>query len=162
MSDLNGAPNGKVTILKHGASGNFLEPATSPETVGAYPEAIVAADLDGDSDPDLAIPDTLDRDVRILKNSGSGNFVEPSTSPLSTGKGMEGIVAADLDGDGDRDLAAAGGGSRDGRVVILKNNGSGDAWEADFTRGETPRNSLERKAAPASFTSSGLQRGPQR
>ena len=57
-----------VTILRNNGSGNFAEPATSPEAAGGNPTALAAADLDGDLDPDLSVTDAaLDR-VTVLRN----------------------------------------------------------------------------------------------
>ena len=59
--------------------------------------------------------------VSILKNNGDGTFAAAvnygvGSYPLS-------VCAADLDGDGDSDLAVANSGSNN--VSILKNNGDG-------------------------------------
>jgi hypothetical protein len=73
----------------------------------ALPFAIVAADLDGDGDQDLAVANIASDNVTILRNNGSGKFAQPASSPVAVGNGPFAIVAADLDGDGDQDLAVA-------------------------------------------------------
>jgi hypothetical protein len=56
-----------VTILRNNGSGNFTEPATSPELIpNAF--AMVDRDLDGDGDPDLAAADQGGDAARILLN----------------------------------------------------------------------------------------------
>src|SRR5919204_358128 len=60
--------------------------------------------------------------------AASLNFVEPASSPEATGAGPHGVAAADLDGDGDRDLAVVNLSA--GNVTILKNNGNGNFTEA--------------------------------
>jgi hypothetical protein len=110
------------------ASTNFVEPATSPEPAGIEPRSIAAADLDGDTDQDLAVANQGAANMTILKNTGSGNFVVPSSSPEPVGNFSQSVVAGDLDGDGDQDLAVANFG--DSNVTILKNNGTGDFHEA--------------------------------
>ena len=95
-------------------------------TVGINPQGMVAADLDGDLDVDLATVNVSGGDVTILKNNGAGRFHATATSPAA-GSFPAGIAAADLDGDGDQDLAVANQESDD--VTILKNNGSGGFHE---------------------------------
>ena len=117
----------RVAILKNNGHGNFFEPASSPEPLGADGRAIAAADLDGDGDQDLATSDSdIDR-VTILKNNGHGNFFEPASSPEKVGDQPEELTAADLDGDGDQDLAVATFGPKN--VSILANLGSGNFVE---------------------------------
>jgi hypothetical protein len=121
------ASNATVTILKNNGTGNFAQPATSPESVGTFPDAIAAADLDGDGDRDLAVANQVSGNVTILKNNGTGNFNQPLTSPEPAGTDPVSIVAADLDGDNDRDLVVANATSDN--LTILKNNGSGSFSE---------------------------------
>jgi hypothetical protein len=113
-----------VTILKNHGGGKFTETVSSPIAVGTFPQAIVAADLDGDGDYDLAVANFQSDNVTILKNNGGGKFVQPATSPEPAGDGAAGIAAGDFDGDGDNDLAVANWFSKN--VTILKNNLSGD------------------------------------
>jgi len=116
-----------VTVLRNNGSGGFTEFPGSPESGELGPSAIVAADLDGDSDPDLAVANGQSQNVTILRNNGLGNFVEPATSPEAAGVFPSAIVAANFDGDADQDLAVANGGPDN--VTILRNNGSGNFAE---------------------------------
>ena len=109
------------------ASTNFVQPASSPEPVGAIPVSVAPADLDGDGDQDLAVANVGPDNVTILRNNGAGNFFQPASSPEATGPHPEPVVAADLDGDGDQDLAAANG--TFGNVTILRNNGAGNFFQ---------------------------------
>ena len=96
-----------VTILRNVGSGNFVQPASSPEAAGDGPRSLAAADLDGDADQDLAVSNSRSDGVTILKNGGAGNFNQPATSPRPAGDSPFSVAAADLDGDADRDLAVA-------------------------------------------------------
>ena len=116
-----------VTILKNNGGGNFFEPPSSPEAVGITPQMVMAADLDGDGDQDLAVANYITDNVTILKNPGGGNFFEPPSSPEPAGDGPHAVAASDLDGDGDQDLAVANNISDD--VTILKNPGGGSFFE---------------------------------
>ncbi len=121
--------NGRVTILKNAGTGNFSQPATSPEVVGASPSSIAAADFDGDTDIDLAVTsrDNNTQNVNILRNNGNGDFTKPPSSPETAGLAPSAIVAADLDGDGDQDLAVAN--AQSSTVTFLRNNGSANFVE---------------------------------
>jgi hypothetical protein len=118
---------GRVTILRNDGSGNFTEPASSPETVGGNPYGVVAADWDGDADLDLAVANRAGDNVTVLRNNGGGNFVQPATSPESVGDEPYALAAADLDGDADPDLAVANQGSNN--LTVLRNNGGGNFFQ---------------------------------
>ena len=102
---------GNVTILRNNGSGKFTQPASSPESVGNDPVSIAAADLNGDGDKDLAVANQQSFNVTILRNTGSGDFTEPASSPESAGTFPQGIVTGNLDGVGRPDLAVANQGS---------------------------------------------------
>jgi hypothetical protein len=116
-----------VTVLRNVGSGNFTQPASSPEAAGNSPASVAAADLDGDTDRDLAVANTLSDDVTILRNTGTGDLAEPGSSPEAAGDGPTSVASADLDGDSDQDLAVVNNGS--GNVTILRNDGSGNVAE---------------------------------
>jgi hypothetical protein len=120
-----------VTILRNNGSGKFTQPASSPVAVGDGPKDIVAADLDGDGDQDLAVSNAYSNTVTILRNNGSGKFAQSASSPVAVGDRPYAIVAADLDGDGDQDLAVPNISSDN--VTILLNNSSGQ-----FTPASSP------------------------
>ncbi len=112
-----------VTILRNNGSGSFAEHPSSPEPTGNLPHQLVASDLDGDGDQDLAIVTFTADELMVLRNNGSGSFNEHPASPVPVGNGPSGVAAADLDGDGAQDLAVAN--VFNDRVTILRNNGTG-------------------------------------
>ncbi len=111
-----------VTILRNVGAGNFSPSA--PVTVGDMPHAITAADLDGDGDRDLATANFDSNDVTILRNKGAGGFSAAPTSPETVGIDPAALAAADLDGDGDRDLVVAN--QTSDTLTVLRNGGTGD------------------------------------
>src|SRR6185503_20261205 len=65
------------------------------------PESVVAADLDGDSDEDLAVVDVYSGDLVILRGGTGGTFGSPVNHGHAPGRSM---TTADLNGDSDPDL----------------------------------------------------------
>jgi len=84
------------------------------------PACIVAVDLDGDGQADLAIADE-GGSVGVLKNQGSGTFGAPVS--YATGTFTFSLAAADLNNDGKPDLIA--GNKFTNTVSVLLNQGNG-------------------------------------
>ncbi|MCC6675862.1 MAG: VCBS repeat-containing protein [Phycisphaerales bacterium] len=97
-----------------------LTPAAS-YSAGNVPIDVIAADLDGDDDLDLAVANINGGDISILRNDGSGAFSAPFSIPV--GPRPLSITAADLDGDDDLDLAVCV--QNLSTVSILENLGGG-------------------------------------
>ena len=70
-----------------------------------YAYRIVAADIDGDGDVDLASTSTKGGDISWYENLGGGTFA-PKRIVWPNVRSGRGIYAADIDGDGDIDLAS--------------------------------------------------------
>ena len=101
-----------------------------------YPLSVFCADLDGDTDLDLAVANRNSNNVSILKNNGDGTF----QTRVNYGAGSNpafSVFCADLDGDNDLDLAVANWNSNN--VSILKNNGDGTfQTKVDYGAGDHP------------------------
>ena len=87
---------------------------------GGGANSVIAADLDGDGDADLAVANFGSDNVSVLKNNGDGTFA--AAVNYATGDGPNLVFAADLDGDNDADLMTP---NIDGNVSVLRNNGDG-------------------------------------
>jgi hypothetical protein len=101
-------PPGVIDVLLGNGNGTFQAP--TPYTVGPNPTSILAADLNGDAVPDLAVADGGSNSVSTLLGNGDGTF-QPAVSwgvnPIGGGAPL--IVAGDFDEDGTAavDLAVA-------------------------------------------------------
>lgn len=123
-----------VSVLLNNGDGTFAA-ATSYTTTGSAPYSVVAADLDGDNDVDLAVASAEGGSVSVLKNNGDGTFALAVNYPAS---GAYSVSAADLDGDNDVDLAVAS--SPGDFVSVLTNNGDGTfAATVNYATGDDSR-----------------------
>ncbi len=137
---------GTVSVLINtgsvGASPSF--PNRVAYAVGTKPRSVVMADLDGDSDLDLAVANGMANTVSVLLNNGDGTFGPaasyavaniPDASVLLGSSGAFGgpyLAAGDLDGDADVDLVVPVSTG----VSVLKNNGPGTfAAQTTFAAG---------------------------
>ncbi len=114
-----------LSIFQNNGSGVFTLTATV--SAGSYPSMVAAGDLDSDGDLDLVVPNRNDASsspstVTILKNDGSGNFVNTS-SPSITGTNPQSLDLGDFDNDNDLDIVVVNGPFSS--VSILLNDGLG-------------------------------------
>jgi len=126
---------GTVSVLKNNGNGTFG--ASVDSSAGVAPRALTAADIDSDGDVDLILATEGDQEltspipgsgaVTVLKNNGSGTFSNFSGTnyfyEYRSGEYPRSVIAADLDSDGDIDVATANFGGNN--VSVLINNGGG-------------------------------------
>lgn len=115
--------NTTIDLYFNNGAGSFTRQTT---TGGSGPKKLALADLNGDQRPDIAVSNYWGSsdDISVLLNNGNGTFGTQVRYPI--GDVPAGIIAADLDGDGDRDLAVArqqSGGQI--KIHLLTNNGAG-------------------------------------
>ncbi|GMU20343.1 MAG: hypothetical protein AMXMBFR13_04400 [Phycisphaerae bacterium] len=115
-----------VTVLSNDGTGAFISGMPAP--AGQNPHSIIAADFNRDGLPDLLVTNFSSGDLTLLLNNANFGF---DSSQLISGLLPVSTTAADLDGDGDLDLATACGFSSittvqfAGEVSVRLNDGAG-------------------------------------
>src|SRR5262245_54746079 len=100
-----------------------------------YPDAVAAADLNGDGIPDIVVGNYGSGNIAIFYGSAAGSFEAPKKIPV--GAGPIAIVLADFNKDGHPDIAVANWFSS--TVSILVSDGKGGfAPPATLNVGEGP------------------------
>ncbi|HLU37751.1 MAG TPA: VCBS repeat-containing protein, partial [Planctomycetota bacterium] len=105
---------GTVAVFRRDADGTY--PAAPQQVLGAgvlqQPAHLAAADLDGDGDLDLVCADAAAGRLFVFEQVAPGQFATAPVAVLgsaATTAGANTVVAVDLDGDGDCDLACSAG-----------------------------------------------------
>lgn len=132
VGDLNLDGNMDLVVTVAGANtaavlmgvGNGTFTVGTPVPVGSSPHGVVIADFNSDGDPDIATANFGDGTVSVALGAGDGTFAKATNSPFTVGNGPVALVAADLNHDGNLDLAVAN--QTDSTVDILLGGGSGD------------------------------------
>ncbi|MBL6704817.1 MAG: VCBS repeat-containing protein [Planctomycetaceae bacterium] len=112
------------TFLNDGAGGFNQVTAGALGGVQSI-EDLVVADFNNDGSLDIAvINDFINETVVVLTNNGLGNFTTISTVAIPGTAFLQHIESADIDNDGDIDLAVSDSfGNND--IFVLRNNGGG-------------------------------------
>ncbi len=112
----------RVTIYENDSLGNF-NASPSHYAVGHNPISVTTAYLNQDLYPDLAVANQGSHSISILLNNGDGGFLPRVDYFPQQYSYPNYVIAADLDKDGDQDLAVSH--ESYNNISILKNNGSG-------------------------------------
>ncbi len=117
VADLSGA---NLVIVTGNGDGTFAAPVTykSGASTAPQPVAVVAADFNQDSKPDVVVANQNDRSVSLFLNDGQGRFGTPRNTSLGDGKAL---LVGDFSGDGQPDLMVGGAFS----ISFLRGDGAG-------------------------------------
>jgi len=116
----------EVWVNRGGAE--FVQDVSSPVlarvTEARGPPAGALVDIDNDGDLDLVVAGGDGREaIAIFRNDGAGGWTDATAAMLSGGpgnKGVQAVLAGDIDNDGDQDLLLL---PADGPVTLLRNDG---------------------------------------
>ena len=93
-----------VAVMLGDGAGGFTT-ASRVDPGGEAPEGLAVGDLNGDGHEDVAVANFATDNVSILLGNGAGGLAPAPGSPIAVGDGPWAVAAADLDNDGDLDLA---------------------------------------------------------
>jgi hypothetical protein len=130
-----------VSILLNDGRETFLSPRHYAAGLGVAD--LIAADLDGDGTPEIAVPNAGSHEVALLWGDGAGAFSLRDKIPVTDAGPVDDLLAVDVDGDRDLDLL---GKSNWNRLVVLDNRGPGEfdlAVRMDLGDADWPFGSLE-------------------
>jgi len=98
-----------VSVLRNtSTSGSISFVAKVDFATGSGPFSVAIGDLDGDGKPDLAVANSGNGNVTVLRNtSTSGSISFDGHVDFTTGSAPYSVAIGDLDGDGKPDLAVA-------------------------------------------------------
>lgn len=119
-----------LSILRNDGTGAFTLSATI--ATGAEPRDVALEDLNGDGRTDIAVAAHDDRRVEVRLNLGAGAFGTAVNYAVPGNEKPAGMVAADLDGDGDVDLVTTTDNNDIGLVTVMTNQGAGTFTLANF------------------------------
>ena len=114
-----------VSVLLGDGAGNFHQSPGSPFACGHLPNDIGIADMNGDGNLDLVIPNHQSPTITILLGDGKGSFHPAPSSPIDVHSypHPHGVAVADFTGDGHPDVATDSWGNN--QVELLTGDGSG-------------------------------------
>src|SRR6188508_2143304 len=112
--------NNVIDLYFNNGNGTFTR---TTDQGGHGPTRLALADLDSDLDLALANFWSQAGNVSVLLNNGNGSFAPEALYPI--GSRPHGITAADLDGDGDLDLAVVRENAPTAELTLLRNDGDG-------------------------------------
>jgi hypothetical protein len=126
--------DGSISILLGDGTGAFI--SSQSYSIGNAPKALTAGDFNGDGSIDIAAISYSPASIDLLLNDGMANFTHENIicCPFYNGYPND-IASADVDNDGDIDLAIALGSDYppfDNIVGIFKNLGSGNFAEPEL------------------------------
>ncbi len=115
--------SGKLSVFLNNGDGNFTRSSQITIT-GNNPHSVVLKDFNNDGVIDIANTNYWSANMSISLGKGDGSF--STATNIGTGGRPEGLCAADLNGDGNLDIATA---NWDGGISIMLGRGDGSFYE---------------------------------
>ena len=114
------AESGTIAVLLGDGRGQFTPAAGSPFAAGQDPNDIGVADMNGDGNLDLVIPNHPSPYITILLGDGKGRFTSAPSSPFDVHSypHPHGVAVADFDGDGHPDVMTDSWGNNQVELII--------------------------------------------
>jgi hypothetical protein len=100
--------DGDISVLLGDGKGSFTRARGSPFPCGPSPYPVALADVNGDSDLDIVVPNTAPgpTTITVLLGDGRGTFRSAPRSPFKANDRAYFVAVADLNGDGKPDIVA--------------------------------------------------------
>ena len=118
-----------IRLLKNSGCGTYGPKVVTALPPGSEPSPNEGADFNGDGWLDFVTGNQTSQAVGIFLNDGAGNYLAPSTIPVSGN--IHGVAVLDCDSDGDIDVV----GTNMSDIVLLRNNGNGTFQAPTFFSG---------------------------
>ncbi|CAF1312794.1 unnamed protein product [Didymodactylos carnosus] len=112
-----------IGVFLDTGNGTFTAQTTYSTGSGSNPISVAAADVDGDSKPDIIVANGDVNNVGVLLNTGNGTFTAQTTYSTGSGSNPVSVAAADVDGDSQPDIIVANTGADN--IGVLLNTGNG-------------------------------------
>ena len=119
------ADAGSISVLLGDGKGKFSSGPGSPIPAGRLPNDLAIADMNGDGNLDVVIPNHQSPYLTILLGDGTGKFAPAPGSPFEAHSNPHphGVAVADFDGDGKPDVATDSWAIN--QIEFLSGNGKG-------------------------------------
>jgi FG-GAP-like repeat len=100
--------DGDISVLLGDGKGSFTRARGSPFPCGPSPYPVALADVNGDSNLDIVVPNTAPgpTTITVLLGDGRGEFRAAPRSPFKANDRAYFVAVADLNGDGKPDIVA--------------------------------------------------------